>query len=149
MDPTLIALAAKTVAILRPYVAKTATEFISTVGQTGHDRAKALLDRLRSRWAGDVGSTVVLDQFEQDPDTFERPLDAILQRQLADDSEFREEVESAIEELGPTLEIFQRMGVGENVTGLEADELARGKVSVRQEIDQGSGITGARLGRIG
>jgi hypothetical protein len=149
MDPIIVALAGKAIAILRPYAAKTAQEFINTAGTVGYEKAKALLERLRTRWSGDAGSKVILENFEQQPEQFEPAMNAILQQQLAQDAELREEVARTVEELGPVVEIFQRMDEAENVTGLTADEVAGGRVSVTQDIGRGTGITGARLGRIG
>lgn len=40
------------------------------------------------------------------------------------------------------------MKEGENVTGLEADEVRRGTVRVEQTIDKGTHVKGATIGKI-
>lgn len=149
MDPVVIALAGKAVAILRPFVVKTAEEFVTTVGQAGYDRTRRLLERLRARWAGDAAGAVVLDGFEKEPERFEPALEAVLQQSLAGDPELREAVAGDVEALGAVITVFQRLGEAQDVTGLDAQEVAGGTVSVTQEIEKGTGITGARIGRIG
>jgi hypothetical protein len=149
MNTTLVALAGKAVALLTPFVASTAEDFVRTVGQAGYDRSKLMLDRLRERWAGDAGKSVILESFEKQPEPFAPAMTAILEQSLGEDEELRDEVARTVEEVGPLLKIVQRMTEGNDVTGLDSDEVARGRVSITQEIEKGTGVTGARIGRIG
>jgi hypothetical protein len=54
-----------------------------------------------------------------------------------------------LEEMGPSLEVVQRMEEGRRVTGLEAEQMSGGRARVAQDIGRGEDVTGARIGRIG
>lgn len=149
MDLSIAALAGKTIAILTPYVARTAADFVNTVGEAGQTRARALLERLRTRWQGEPVSAGLLERFEEDPAGYGKAVELALEKTMEEDPELLEEVSSAVSELGPTLEILQRLDRGEGVTGLESKELAGGRVTVTQEVKEGKDITGARIDRIG
>lgn len=149
MNPIVVSLAENVMAILMPYAAKTAKEFIGMAGEVGYERARALFARLKAKWTGDTGSTVILENFDKQPEQFKPAMQAVLQQKLSEDHELQEELSQMIEEMGPILEIIQRMDEGQNVTGLEADEVASGRVSITQEVKKGKDVTGAKLGRIG
>ena len=76
-------------------------------------------------------------------------LQEILQEKLSSDSGLAEELTAALKDLGPQLHIIQVMSEGTNVTGLQADEMTDGQVSVTQEIERGKDVVGAEIKKIG
>jgi hypothetical protein len=107
---------------------------------------------LKLRWGGkpeDEEASVVLEQFEKKPDRYEPVLREVLEEKVASDPELAEDLARQVRELGPVLEIVQRMRNAEGVTGLEAKEIKSGKTSISQDIEGGRDITGAKIDRIG
>jgi peptide subunit release factor 1 (eRF1) len=76
-------------------------------------------------------------------------LEDILQEKLAQDKDLVDELTQLLNEMGPTVEIIQRMKEAEEVIGLEAQEMAGGQARVEQEMDKGKKITGAKIDRLG
>jgi hypothetical protein len=152
MQETVAQLATAVVTILAPYAAKTAKEFVETLGETAYERAKGLMQLLKLRWGGkpeDEEASVVLEQFEKKPDRYEPVLREVLEEKVASDPELAEDLARQVRELGPVLEIVQRMRNAEGVTGLEAKEIKSGKTAISQDIEGGRDITGAKIDRIG
>jgi len=149
MDPVIANLANKVLIILTPYAAKTAKEFVQLIGETGYEKAKNLFNKLRDRWKNDPASSTILENFEEQPEQFKPALQAIISKKLSDDQEFENEISTIIEEIGPVIEIIQKLEEAENVTGLKAGEVKRGTISISQEIGKGKNITGANIDRIG
>lgn len=147
MDPATIATAV--LAILAPYAKKSAQEFIRTAGEFGYERAKRLFTTLKERWTGDEEASDVLTQFEKKPERYEGVLQDVLQEKLQTDAALSADLDEQIRELGPHLQVIQRMNVGENVTGADIDEAREGRIAVEQEIKEGKGVTGARIGTLG
>ena len=152
MQETVAQLATTVVTILAPYAAKTAKEFVETLGETAYQRAKGLMESLKLRWAGkseDQEAAVVLEQFEKKPDRYEPVLRDVLEEKIASDPVLAEDLASQVRELGPVLEVVQRLRNAEAVTGLEAKEMKAGKAAINQDIEGGRDITGAKIDRIG
>ena len=53
MDPITASLAAKVVAVLAPYVAVGAQEFVRNAGKDAYEKAKTMFAALRAKWTGD------------------------------------------------------------------------------------------------
>lgn len=149
MDQIIMTLAGKVMSLLVPYAASTAQDFINTIGELGYEKAKTLLNKLKAKWSGDTGSSVILEKFENEPEQFKAAMEAILQQKLSQDQTLVEELSKMMIEMGPTLEIIQRMDEAENITGLEAQEMSRGKVSIEQDVKKAKNLTGAKIDRIG
>jgi hypothetical protein len=149
MDPVTIGLASTTMGILMPYVKKGAEQFISSAGKEAYEKSKAILGILRKRWLEDKEATETLERFEQKPDRYKSALEDILNEKLAQDKGLAEELQKRLIDMDPDLEIIQKMNTAENVIGLEADEVVRGRAKVTQEIEQVKNVTGARIKRIG
>jgi|SRR5687768_219091 len=147
MDP--ISLAATVIGIVSPYVAKGAQELISHVGQEAYEKTKQLVTYLKDKWTGNDEASSTLKNFEQKPERHEKALQDILEEQLSNDPQLAAEVEKQVNELKPYLEVFQKMKKGEDVVGIEADEMKSGTAKVAQEIDEGKNIKGAVIKRIG
>jgi hypothetical protein len=149
MDPVTASLAANVVAVLAPYVAVGAQEFARNVGKEAYEKAKTMLAALRAKWAGDEEATDALTRFEEKPERYAPVLEDVLKERLAEDKELAAVLSTLFNEMGPSLEVIQQMEEGRRVMGLEAEEMAGGRASVRQDIGTGEDVTGARIRRIG
>jgi hypothetical protein len=149
MDPVTATLAANVVAVLAPYVAVGAQEFAKSVGKEAYEKAKGMLAALRSKWTGDQEATDALTRFEEKPERYAPVLEDVLNEKLAEDKELAAVLSTLLNEMGPSLEVVQQMEEGRRVMGLEAEEMAGGKATVRQDIGTGEDVTGARIRRIG
>jgi hypothetical protein len=150
MDPVTIATGAAT--LLVPYVKKAAEEFAGEAGTAVLQKVGHLLTRIRDRLFGDAAARDTVDRFEQSPERYRPYFEDVLKEKLAADGAFRAEIESllqAIEQTGPQVAVVQRMKKAEGVIGVEARELARGRVTVDQKVEDAKEITGAKFDRIG
>src|SRR5437764_1171906 len=106
MDPTIVDLATKVVAVLLPFVSKGVEEFASKVGDSAYEKAKTLLTTLKQKWSGDKEATESLIRFEEKPERYKTVLEDILQEKLAEDYDLASQVARLLQEMGPTLEII-------------------------------------------
>ncbi|MDQ3795466.1 MAG: hypothetical protein M3316_07335, partial [Actinomycetota bacterium] len=85
---------------------------------------------------------------EEKPERYAPVLEDVLNEKLAEDKELAAVLSTLLNEMGPSLEVVQQMEEGRRVMGLEAEEMAGGKATVRQDIGTGEDVTGARIRRI-
>lgn len=149
MDPVTVTLAANVMTVLMPYAAMGAQEFAKSAGKEAYEKAKSLLGTLKARWAGDEEATDAVARFEEKPERYRPVLEGILEEKVTQDRELAAELATLLEEMGPSLEVVQRMEEGRRITGVEAEQMSGGRARVRQEIGRGEDVTGARIGRIG
>jgi len=149
MDPVTVTLAANVMTVLMPYAAMGAQEFVKSAGKEAYEKAKTLLGTLKARWAGDEEETDTIARFEEKPERYRPVLEGILEEKITQDRELAAELATLLEEMGPSLEVVQRMEEGRRITGLEAQQMSGGRARVRQDIGRGEDVTGARIGRIG
>jgi hypothetical protein len=149
MDPISATLAANVVAVLAPYVAVGAQEFVRNAGKDAYEKAKTMFAALRAKWTGDEEATDALTRFEEKPERYATVLEDVLNEKLAEDKELAVVLSTLLNEMGPSLEVVQKMEEGRKVTGLEAEEMTGGKTTVNQDIGRGEDVTGARIRRIG
>ena len=135
--------------VLMPYAAKGAEEFAKSAGADAYQKVTRLLGILKIRWSGDKEATDTLAHFEEKPERYQAALKDILEEKLAQDKELAEELRNQLNGMGPELNIIQQMEEGWKVTGLEAEEMTEGRAKVRQDIQRGEDIMGARIRRIG
>jgi hypothetical protein len=122
------------------------------VGDVAYQRAKALMDTLKERWAGRTEhkeASDALGNFEKKPERYAPVLQDVLEEKIAADPDLAGELTRRTQELGPFIEIIQRLENAEGVTGLEAKEMTGGKASINQEIKGSRNVTGAKIDRIG
>jgi hypothetical protein len=143
------ALVSTVLSVLVPYVAKGGEEFAKEAGKAAFEKAKSLFQSLKTKLAGDKEASTVLENFEQKPARYQKILDDVLREKLTQDPALAADLEKHLKEMGPELEIIQKMKVGEKVTGLEADEMTGGGVKINQDIEQAKDVTGAKIKRIG
>ena len=108
-----------------------------------------MLAALRAKWTGDEEATDALTRFEDKPERYAPVLEDVLREKLAEDKELAVVLSTLINEMGPTLEVVQKMEEGRRVTALEAEEMTGGKTTVNQDIARGEDVTGAKIRRIG
>lgn len=149
MDPATIALATSVMNVLLSYVSKGAEEFASKVGDAAYEKARALLSTLKEKWKGDEEAAESLARFEEKPERYQPVLSDILQEKLSQDKELASRVSRLLQEMGPALQVIQKMEEGKGVTGLKAREFHRGIAHVSQEITTGEDVTGAEFDTIG
>ena len=149
MDLVVASLAANVVAVLAPCVAMGAQEFAKNAGKEAYEMAKGVLATLKAKWTGDEEATDVLTRFEEKPERYAPVLEDVLREKLADDKELAVVLSTLLNEMGPSLEVVQKMEQGRKVTGLEVEEMSGGRATVDQEIGTGEDVTGARIRRIG
>jgi hypothetical protein len=149
MDPVTVSLAANVVAVLAPYAAVGAQEFARNVGKEAYEKAKTMLAALRAKWARDEEATDALNRFEEKPERYAPVLEDVLKEKLAEDKELAAVLSKLLNEMGPSLEVVQKMEEGRRVTGLEAEEMAGGSATVNQDMGRGEDVTGAKIRRIG
>src|SRR6266702_483262 len=146
MDPAIVDLATKVVAVLLPFVSKGAEEFASKIGDAAYEKAKNLLATLKQRWSGDKEATESLMRFEEKPERYKPVLEDILVEKLTEDHDLAAQVARLLQEMGPTLEVIQQMEEGKNIIGIKATEMRRGRARVTQDITKAEGVTGAEFG---
>src|SRR5829696_3498792 len=149
MDPITVTLAANVMTVLMPYAAMGAQEFVKSAGKDAYEKAKSLMATLKARWAGNDEAIDTVARFEEKPERYQPVLKDILEEKLSQDQELAAELATILHEMGPTLEIIQQMEEGRRVTGLEAEQMSGGRATVRQDIQKGEDVTGARITRIG
>src|SRR6266853_2041919 len=136
MDPAIIDVSTKVMAVLLPFVTKGAEEFASKVGDAAYEKAKTLLTILKQKWSGDKEATESLVLFEKKPQRYQAVLEDILQEKLVEDHDLATQVVQLLQEMGPTLEIIQQMEEGKNIVGLKAREMRGGRARILQEMAQ-------------
>lgn len=149
MDPITATLAANVVAVLAPYVAVGTQEFVRNAGKDAYEKAKTMLASLKAKWSGDEEATDALTRFEGKPERYAPVLEDVLREKLTEDKELAMMLSTLLEEMGPSLEVVQKMEEGRKVTGIEAEEMSGGRATVNQDIRTGEDVTGARIRRIG
>src|SRR5215207_10010697 len=109
MEIAVASLAANVVAVLGPYVSLGAQEFAKSVGKEAYEKAKSMLATLKARWAGDEEAARALTNFEEKPERYAPVLEDILREKLPQDEELATWLTMLLNEMGPNLEIVQRM----------------------------------------
>ena len=138
-------------AVLTPFVKKGAEEFIGAAGQDTYEKAKTIFVKLKERWSSDEDREAldILTNFEKKPERYQLILEDILQEKLATDKELFNQLSRLFQEMGPKLEIIQKMTEAEDVTGLKANKMNQGNATVTQDINQSKNIVGADIDSIG
>ena len=148
MEPV-TTIAAAAVGILTPYVAKAGEEFAKAAGKEVYEKAKKLFTYVKAKFSGNEDAAATLNLYEKKPERYEAALKGLLVEELEKDSKFAAELSAQLREIGPCIEVIQKMKKGEGVTGLELDQMASGKAHVRQDIDEGLNVTGVHIKKIG
>lgn len=150
MDPiTIVGLGAKVVDVLMPYVKKGAEQFKRDVGIAACEKVEDLARTLKERLSGDKTTMDMLNEFEKKPEEYKPVLEKILQKKVEQDKDLATELTKHLKDMGPTLEVIQKMKEGEEVTGIEAEKITEGTTKVVQEIDKARKVVGVKAGVVG
>jgi hypothetical protein len=144
MDPVTIATGA--LAILVPYLKRGAEEFTAAAGEVAYQKTKALLADLKRRWSGDREAIGQLEQLERNPDRYRPVVEDILKEKLQGDPGLAQQLTQYLQDVGPTIDVVQRLKDADTVVGVDTDE-GRGTMRVTQEIDKSANVTGVRIRR--
>jgi hypothetical protein len=101
------------------------------------------------KWSEDEEATEVLEKFEKKPERYQPVVEDILKEKLEKEMGLADELQKILDNIGPKIEIIQKMAVAEGIVGLEVDEMVCGKAKIEQEFDEGKDVIGARIKRIG
>jgi hypothetical protein len=144
------ALAGTIITILRPYFIKGAEEFAKETGKAAFAKVAELLSALRTKFAGSPEASSALDNFAGKPDRYAPVVEDLIKEQLTADPQFAARLSELVSQLGPDLQIFQKIDKGEEITGLKADEMTSGATAtVVQEIKDGKKVVGAEVKKFG
>lgn len=150
MDPvTITALATSVLSVITPYVTKGADEFAKLVGEAAFDKAKAMFAALKQKFSSDREAADTLTRFEEKPQRYQPVLQDILSEKLTQDPAFAAEMDRHIKNMGPVLDVVQRMKEAEGVVGIQANRMTGGTARVTQEIDTAKQVTGMKIDSIG
>ncbi|MCJ7443814.1 MAG: hypothetical protein MUO26_04675 [Methanotrichaceae archaeon] len=149
MEIVISILASNVVSILAPYLAKGADVFAQEAGKAAFHKTKNLLETIKKRWSGDKEARTSLELFEEKPARYESVIEDILKEKLEHDDEFAVQLQKILYDMEPEIEIIQKMKVGENIIGLEVNEIIGGKTRVTQEVEQAKDVVGAKIKQIG
>lgn len=120
MGPEIIA--SSVVALLCPYLKKSAEEFAGEAGKKAFAKAGELFTWMKSKLTGEAATT--LTRFEKDPDRYQPFFEDVLAEQLERNPALREEVAAMVEKIkseAPTVNVVIKMKEAENVTGIASE----------------------------
>ena len=141
MDP--VTISAATVALLSPYVKKTAEAFAEEAGKAIFTKTKELVTWVKSKLSPEGNST--LNRFEKDPDKYAPYLRDVLTEQMQSDETFLVELAKRTEEIknaAPSVDVVIKMKEAEEVVGVKLREHKHGAVKANIDIEKGKKITG-------
>jgi len=141
-------LAAKTIAILTPFVSKSVEEYAKKFGEAACQKSISLLGTLKKNVSGDKEATEALENFKQNPGRYKSALEDILSEKLANDKNFANQLQKVIGE-GPEIIIDRKIEDAKDTIALEAKEMTKGRVFVKEEIKKANGAIGVKIDHIG
>ncbi|HEY7577895.1 MAG TPA: hypothetical protein VH855_09885 [Acetobacteraceae bacterium] len=142
-------LAASAISIIAPYLAKTAEEFAKEAGKEAFELAKKITGRLERWWRGDPVAQTAAENLSKDPERYSSMLSGLLSADLAKDEKFAADLRSLIDEMGPIVEVVQKMEIARGVTGADINAMLQGRVRVEQDMRQAENVTGFKAQRLG
>lgn len=145
MDP----LVATVISIVSPYLVKGAEEFAKSAGKAAFDGTKALVERLSRWWKNDPVANAAATSFKSEPEHYGKLLGAQLEHDLAKDQSFANELRALVDNLGPSVDVIQKMEVARGVTGADIGTLVSGQVRIQQDIRDAQNVTGFKAGKVG
>jgi hypothetical protein len=135
--------------VLAPFVSRAAEDFIRATSEAAYEKARELLQTLRTRWSGDKEASDDLERFVERPERYAPVLGDLLEEKLAEDPSLAATLKRLLDELGPTLLVVQELDEAKRVLGLDVKEMRSGTATVEQRIGKGEDITGGRFGSVG
>jgi len=128
---------------------KVADGVLSAVEEQSKQAANGVVTKLRAWWSRDKVASDELERFQAEPDIYRPVIEARLVKKLTAEPEMQREFEALVTGMGPQVEVFQKIAKANGVTGARIEELVRGHVHVKQEMDTAENVTGAEIKRVG
>src|SRR5690348_7349270 len=142
-------LAATVIAIISPYLAKGAEEFARSAGKAAFDGTKALVERLGRWWKNDPIADAAAKSLPSDPQHYGKMLGAQLEHQLTKDEALAKDLRSLVDQMGPSVDVIQKIEVARGVTGADIGSLISGQVRVQQDIRDAQDVVGFKADKVG
>ena len=142
-------LASQIVETLIPYFSVGSNEFAKQAGKAAFEKIKLLWNNIKLRFTSDIDAKDKLNCFESKPDMYRDVLKAILADRMAKYKAFCNELEQLLIDIRPQLKVIQEMKIGEQIVGIDADEISNSKVDVKQKIDDAKDVTGIQVRKLG
>jgi len=76
-------------------------------------------------------------------------LGAELERAMSKNEALAKDVRALVDQLGPSVDVIQKMEVARGVTGADIGTLISGQVRVNQEIRDAQNVTGFKADKVG
>lgn len=149
MDPVLLILAGKALQLVSPYLATGGEKIAESLGEGIGNQVREALGRIRARFRSDPARAVVLERYAVDPQANEGEAKVALAEAMDEDAGFRAEIERDVNRFGSVLSIVQRIKDGEEVTGVEIQQVKSGLIQVHQEVEKGKNVVGAKIHTFG
>jgi hypothetical protein len=146
MDP--VTLAAAAVALLRPFLAKSADEFAGQAGGAAWRLAERLFVRLRDAASENRTARRSLRDLPDAPERAEEAIGGLLERDPALAQEVTQLI-AQVKQLGPTVVVTQRIEEAEEAVGIRAKRLRAGRVNVSQCVKKADRLIGGEFDEIG
>jgi hypothetical protein len=140
---------ASAVALLKPYIAKGAEEFIKAAGKDAYEQTKELFTWIKSNFNDSDEGSGLISLFQAKPERYEHALTEILEEKADSDSQFDAGLRERVIRAAPYIKILQKINQAKNLTGFSAKEFRTGTLEVEQDLDSGEDITGVKIDRIG
>jgi hypothetical protein len=145
MDPLVISV----IGVVSPYLAKGAEEFAKQTGAAAFNAAKSLVTRLSQWWKNEPVAEAAANSFAKDPERYAKVLAAQLEYDVKNDESLAADLRKLVADIGPSVDVIQKMEVARGVTGADIGSLLRGTVRVEQNMRDAQDVTGVRADRVG
>jgi hypothetical protein len=145
MDP----IVGTVISIVSPYLVKGAEEFAKSAGSAAFEGAKKLVNRLSQWWSGEPVADAAAKALPSDPERYGRVLGNELAYALEKNPAFAAELRGLVDQIGPSVEVAQKMEIARGVTGADIGTLLSGSVRVQQDICDAQNVTGFKADKVG
>lgn len=122
---------------------------LDAVGDAAKDTASTVFGKIKNWWSDDATASDDLQKFAAEPDMYQPVLEKRLVKKLTEDPAMQAELETLFANAGPQIEVFQSISKAHGITGTTVGEMIRGRIYVRQDINDASDVTGADIKRLG
>jgi hypothetical protein len=110
---------------------------------------EGLASLLQKWWRGDPVATAAVENFSKDPKRYGNSLSGLLASDLVHDKSLAAELRKLLDNLGPQVEVIQKMEIARGVTGADIRSLVRGTVRVEQDFKSAKDSTGVKIDKVG
>ena len=142
-------LAVEAVKILSPFVVLGAKHVVTAAGEVALEKLEAFVAELRERWSGNPVARDTLERFEENPERYAPMLEDQLKEEMERDEAFAREVDAVVKAEGPAIRVLQEMDEGRDVVAVRAGKARAGTIDVEQRIGKGENVTGVDIDEIG